>query len=437
MTRAKLACIASAVSLLPVAAAGTATAQASGTQAVGQSAHSEQVAGSAAGSVQVAPTNSNISVRIGSPGNDGAVTQTNSSSASSAAGNHNTTSQSASQSGGVAQQAIGQDAHNAQAALSAAGSVQVAPKNENISVRIHSPGDNGPVTQSNTSSATSAAGNENATTQSAAQSGGHGGAQQEIGQSADNEQLAKSLGISLQKHPVNSNTPVRIHSSGGDGPVTQSNSSSAASAAGNQNTTTQSAEQSAGHGIPLLRGECGGCEHGHGTVVQAIGQDAVNEQLAKSAGLSLQVAPTNTNTGGGGSVDQRNTSTASSAAGNHNATSQSAAQSAGRGDAKSSRVIDGCKECGDRHDGPTVQAIGQDVVNKQAALSLALSKQICPTNENAWFGGLDGHGHKPPKDREPLMRIALPTGVTQLNESSGSSSSGNTNGSGQEAGQEG
>jgi hypothetical protein len=429
MTRAKLACIASAVSLLPLAAAGTATA--SGTQAIGQSAGSHQVAGSAAGSVQVAPTNTNISVRIGSPGNDGAVTQTNSSSATSAAGNKNTTSQTAGQSG-VAQQAIGQDAHNAQAALSAAGSAQLAPKNENISVRIHSPGDNGPVTQSNTSSAQSAAGNENATTQSAEQSGRGGGAQQEIGQGASSAQAAKSIGLSLQKHPVNANTPVRIKSAGGGGPVTQSNSSSAASAAGNHNTTTQSAAQAAG-GIPLGGRTCDACEHGHGTVVQAIGQDAVNEQLAESAGLSLQLSPVNTNAGdGGGAVDQRNTSNAASSAGNENATSQTARQSAGRAAPKPSRVVDGCDGCGDS---PTVQAIGQSVANRQAAFSAALSKQICPVNENAGYGAAKRGDHEPPRLDEMLRKVVAGGAVAQLNASSGSSASGNENSSGQEAGQ--
>ena len=428
MIRAKLACIASAASLLPLTAAGTATATASTTQAIGQSAESHQVAGSAAGSVQVAPTNRNISVRIGSPGNDGAVTQTNASSAASAAGNSNTTSQTAAQSGGVAQQAIGQNAENAQAALSTAKSLQAAPTNENISVRIHSPGDNGPVTQSNTSAAQSAAGNDNATTQSAAQ-GGHGGALQEIGQGASNAQAAESTGASLQDHPVNTNTPVRIHSPGSGGPVRQSNESSATSAAGNHNSTTQSAEQSAG-ASPLTDRTCDACGHGRGSVVQAIGQDAVNAQLADSAALSLQLAPANTNAGsGGGSVDQRNTSDAASSAGNENATTQSAAQVAGRTAANPSRVVDACERCG----GPTVQAIGQSVANRQAAHSAALSKQVCPLNENAWHGAAmareHGHGHM-------LRRVLAAAAVTQLNRSSAMSASGNENTSGQEAGQE-
>jgi hypothetical protein len=64
---------------------------------------SEQVAGSLqsatsnANSTQINPTNTNISVRVLSPGNDGDVTQSNRSGAISFAGNSNDTTQSASQ----------------------------------------------------------------------------------------------------------------------------------------------------------------------------------------------------------------------------------------------------------------------------------------------------------------------------------------------------
>ena len=115
--------------------------------------------------------NTNISVRIMSPGDDGSVTQTNDSSAKSAAGNKNSTTQSAGQSGGGVQTAK-QDAANKQSANSSASSTQDHPSNVNIPVRIYSDGDNGSVEQVNDSSAKSAAGNKNETTQNAGQGSG-------------------------------------------------------------------------------------------------------------------------------------------------------------------------------------------------------------------------------------------------------------------------
>src|SRR3712207_6016432 len=104
-----LACAASAV-LLSCATAGSATASGP-VQDAGQSADSAQVAGSAASSVQHQPTNRAINVRIMSPGDNGAVTQSNTSGAQSAAGNTNSTGQSAAQSAaGAATQSAGQAA---------------------------------------------------------------------------------------------------------------------------------------------------------------------------------------------------------------------------------------------------------------------------------------------------------------------------------------
>ena len=79
--------------------------------------------------------------------------------------------------------------------------------------------------------------------------GGHGDGGpvvQQADQYASNDQSAYSTADSTQKGASNSNTPVRIGSSGGGGSVTQVNGSLAASAAGNLNSTDQSADQSAG-----------------------------------------------------------------------------------------------------------------------------------------------------------------------------------------------
>jgi hypothetical protein len=272
-------------------------------------------------------------VRIHSPGDDGSVTQTNSSSAKSAAGNANATEQSAEQSAGgygaLTVQAIGQKAQSAQDASSDASSEQFAPSNANEPVRIGSPGDGGDVTQTNSSSAVSAAGNANRTSQDAVQDAGPSEplivkegesgpvVVQAVGQWADNEQSADSSADSTQKEARNSNAPVRIKSRGDDGSVDQSNSSSAKSAAGNLNTTDQSTEQEADGSTDVL--------------VQAIGQKAGNDQAAWSDAYSEQIAPSNANEpvavvspGDGGVVEQSNDSSAASAAGNRNATYQRA-----------------------------------------------------------------------------------------------------------------
>jgi hypothetical protein len=395
MRRRLLAFVASAV-LLPAATAGSATADGPSVQAIGQQAASQQSATSSATSTQVAPSNTNVSVRIGSPGDGGAVTQTNSSSAASAAGNANTAIQQAAQAAAAAGvQSVDQAAASQQSAQSAATSTQDHPKNTNISVRIMSPGNDGDVTQANSSSATSAAGNANATQQSAGQSGAGSGGVQHVGQKASNDQDASSEATSEQEHPKNVNVPVRIFSPGNDGSVTQTNSSSAKSAAGNDNTTSQASAQ----------------DSGGGPSVQDAEQHASNDQSADSSAASKQVGASNVNApvriyspGHDGSVIQTNSSSAVSAAGNANRTSQHAAQDAG----PSEPVVVAPGESGP----VVVQAVGQWADNAQAADSSADSTQKGASNENA------------------PVRVKSDGGdgaVYQANSSSAKSSAGNAN----------
>ena len=356
-----------------------------GTQAIGQKAHNDQDATSEATSTQVKPSNTNIGVRIGSAGDDGAVNQTNSSAAAAGALNANTTDQSATQQqgGGGAccatggTQAIGQKAHNDQDADASATSTQSGASNVNAPVRIFSPGNGGSVTQTNASVAAAGAANLNWTDQSATQSQGGdacckpavertpccsgGTGVQAIGQFADSSQDADSSATSTQDHPSNTNTPVRIGSSGDDGAVTQTNASIAAAAAANLNATDQSATQQQAGGL--------------GTGVQAIGQKAGNDQDADASATSTQSGASNTNApvriwspGGGGSVEQTNASVALSEAVNLNTTDQSATQAQGGG---------GC--CGLA---TGVQAIGQDAWSSQEADSDADASQYGASNTN-------------------------------------------------------
>ena len=364
---------------------------AGGTQAAGQAASSDQTASSNATSTQTKPTNSNISVRIDSPGNAGAVTQTNSSAAESAAANLNQTDQSANQtqaggaccsgtSGGT--QAVGQKADSTQDATSSATSTQTKPTNSNIAVRIDSPGNAGAVTQTNSSTAASLAANANKADQSAAQqqAGGaccaSGGGTQAVGQAASNDQSATSDATSTQYMPTNQNVPVRIGSPGNDGSVTQTNASVALSAAANLNYTAQTASQSQAGGAccrtatyePKKDVQC--CSGGTGT--QAGEQKASNDQSANSEAISTQAGASNINApvriasaGGGGTVEQTNASLAASAALNANKLDQSATQNQGSGI------------------GTGVQAIGQFAYSSQDATSDATSTQYKPTNTNA------------------------------------------------------
>jgi len=317
--------------------------------------------------VQEKPTNTNISVRVLSPGDDGDVTQTNEASSEATAGNLNVTEQHADQTqgGGSGDQAIGQSADNDQKALAGALTVQKGATNENISVRVLSPGENGKVTQSNTASSNAAAGNLNATKQKAdqEQSGDSckckGDGEQLIGQSAKNEQDATALSATFQEKPSNTNTSVRVLSKGDDGDVEQTNDASSTAIAGNANGTTQKADQ----------------DQAGGSGLQAIGQSAKNEQEAFALGLTVQEKPTNTNTpvrvlskGDGDDVKQTNEASSTAVAGNLNLTEQKADQE---------QTGDSCKCKGDGE-----QLIGQSAKSDQDATAIAATFQIKPTNSN-------------------------------------------------------
>ena len=114
-----------------------------------------------------------ISIRINSPGNDGPISQTNVAGSAAGASNDSSTGQ-----GGApgAQQASQQQAATDQAATAAATTTQGQPQNIVILIRINSPGDNGPIQQTNTAVAASNAGNVSATTQGESGNAGADGA---------------------------------------------------------------------------------------------------------------------------------------------------------------------------------------------------------------------------------------------------------------------
>jgi hypothetical protein len=348
--------------------AGSSCCGSAGTQVVGQSAENEQKAGALAGTIQENPSNSNVSVRVLSPGDDGPVSQTNEATSDATAGNVNLTKQSADQSqagdckcGGTGTQLVGQSADSDQEAKAAALTAQKGASNSNVSVRVLSPGNAGAVSQSNVASSNATAGNLNWTGQKADQEQAGGSCKcgnagtQIVGQSAENEQKAGALAGTIQENPSNSNVSVRVLSPGDDGRVSQTNEATSNASAGNLNLTKQSADQSQAGGSGL----------------QVIGQSAESSQFAGSAALTAQLGARNENApvrvlspGDGGSVSQANTASSDAVATNANWTDQDASQTqAGSGFC-----------CG-----AGIQAIGQLSQSRQGAAALALTLQLGAT----------------------------------------------------------
>ena len=364
-----------------------------GIQAIGQEAKNEQAAIGLSAALQHGASNSNTPVRVDSKGDGGRVSQSNSVDSDATALNVNLTKQDADQDqggrgkecgchDGIGIQAIGQEAKSEQGALAASLAAQAGASNDNAPVGVDSKGDGGSVHQSNSVDSDATAANLNALKQDAdqEQAGGGGIAIQAIGQSAKNEQAAIGLSAALQFGASNSNTPVAVDSYGDKGrkdhrkadggDVSQSNSVESDATALNLNLTKQDADQDQGGRHSK---ECG-CHEGTG--IQAIGQEAKNEQGAFAGSLAIQAfgrdkcgCPSggNSNTpvgvgsyGSGGKVNQSNSVSSSATALNLNALFQDADQDQGAG-------------------GGT-QAVGQSAKNSQYALGLSAALQLAARN---------------------------------------------------------
>jgi hypothetical protein len=208
-------------------------------------------------------------------------------------------------------------------------------------VRVLSHGDNGSVSQSNDASSDAFAGNFNWTQQTADQSasgGCCGTGIQAIGQSAQNEQGAKAVALTLQLGQKqtcrcnddpglrNSSTPIRTLSPGNDGSVTQKNIASSNAVGVNWNWTKQDASQSWVHPSRCL---CKKPETG----VQAIGQLSQSTQFSGALAATLQRGAANNwgpdrkgSPGDTGSLSQHDRKPANDASGSRTATEQSKTQ---------------------------------------------------------------------------------------------------------------
>src|SRR4051812_39800463 len=365
---------------LAAAAAGVGSAFA-GTpvQSSTQSATTDQAALAASSAVQIQPTNENLVVRVLSPGSDGAVTQTNDAASSATAGNTGTTTQNATQAqaapcgcvsptaliqaaqdGNIAGliaaaaplaqpaaapaaaapqqapqttaaapavQSSGQDAATDQQAAAASSATQVDPTNQNVSVRVLSPGSNGSVAQTNNAASSATSGNTATTGQTASQTQGGSGVQSSV-QHAGTGQDSAALSAAKQIAPSNSNISVRVLSPGSDGNVSQTNNAASSATSGNTATTTQNATQNQGSSL------CG-CS-GSGSGVQSSDQSAHTDQGSLAASKAVQLAPSNSNNpirigswGDNGSVNQTNDAASSATSGNTATTGQTAGQTQG------------------------------------------------------------------------------------------------------------
>jgi hypothetical protein len=373
------------------------------TQVAGQEAKSTQDADADATAKQIAPTNEAFSIRVLSPGDNGDVNQSNSATAGALAANDNDTKQDADQtqagggSGSDYTQIAGQAAANHQDADADATAVQLHPSNTAGSIRVLSPGDDGDVTQSNSTTALAAGLNDNETKQSIDQSQGSAAAPaktsepyakeqdgkskgsdytQVAGQESTSKQKADADATAVQVKPSNTAGSIRVLSPGNGGNVTQSNDATAVGIAKNDNETKQSIDQTQPGGY--------GSDY-----TQIAGQKAKNEQKADADATAVQIKPENTagsirvlSPGHDGDVDQSNSTTAIAAGLNDNETKQSIDQTQGSAskerapEAKERVVEDGHMDKG----GSYTQIAGQKADNEQKADADATAVQWKPSN---------------------------------------------------------
>ena len=130
-----------------------------------------------------------------------------------------------------------QTASTQQSASSAASAVQQQPQNIVISIRINSPGNDGPITQINESVGAAASSNGSATGQSAGSGAGTG--QQGGSQDASTSQTADSSASAVQNQPQNTVISIRINSPGNNGAIVQQNLTVSISSSGNVSITGQ------------------------------------------------------------------------------------------------------------------------------------------------------------------------------------------------------
>jgi hypothetical protein len=376
----------------------------SGIQTDKQSAGTGQAAGALSSATQDHPSNTNVSIRVLSPGNGGSVSQTNAAGSSATAGNAASTTQNASQS----QSGIGCGCTTSSPSTTSHDDAAKADPSAATAGPVSLPG----VNQTNSDASSATAGNNASTAQGSQQSGSGNGIQ--VGdQSAATDQHAVALSEAKQIHPSNTSDPVRVLSPGNDGSVSQANNVSSTATAGNSASTIQKATQ--------LGGSCG-CSSSPAIQVGGqqswTGQDALAGSAALQVGASNDASPIRVKSpGDGGSVTQANTVGSSATAGNAAWTTQQGSQSA----------ADGCGCSG------AIQVLGQKAGAEQASAALSGAAQIFDRGkpECGCGGGASGNNASPVRVKSP----GSDGNVTQTNSVGSSATSGNTASTTQGAGQ--
>lgn len=133
-----------------------------------------------------------------------------------------------------------QTASTQQAASAAASAAQQQPQNIVISIRINSPGNDGPITQINAAVGAAGSSNNSGTGQNAGSGAGQG---QGGSQNASTDQTANSNSAAVQNQPQNSVISIRINSPGNNGAIVQENLTVSISSSGNVSVTSQEQEQ--------------------------------------------------------------------------------------------------------------------------------------------------------------------------------------------------
>jgi trimeric autotransporter adhesin len=396
-----------AANTAPTSQAATQSAAGTGgVQSSQQNATTDQTAAAASSATQDHPSNSNVSVRVLSPGNDGAVTQSNEASSTADATNSAATTQGSSQAGsGSGVQSSTQNADTSQKSIALSSATQVHPENSNVSVRVLSPGTGGSVSQSNEAESSANAQNSAPVTQTAKQTelgptcgcNSTSPAVQAIGQSSSVWQDAAAASSATQLGASNVSDPVRIASGGNDGTLTQENEAESSASAANTAPVTQSGSQVQGPSS---------CGCSSGPAVEAIGQSSEIGQLAAGLSSAKQIGATNESGpirigswGNGGTVSQSNEAESSASATNNAPTTQSGSQTqAGSG----------------------VQALGQKSSIWQGAFAASSALQL-PGRSECGCGGSFGNSADPVRIGSPGNDGAL----TQENEASSSADASN------------
>jgi hypothetical protein len=130
-----------------------------------------------------------------------------------------------------------------QAATATAAATQQQPRNLVISIRINSPGNDAPISQTNVAASVAGSSNDGSTDQGSA-SGGQQGSQQQ----ATTNQAATATAAGTQEQPQNIVILIRIDSPGDNGAIEQTNTTVAISNAGNVSVTRQGGSGNVGPG---------------------------------------------------------------------------------------------------------------------------------------------------------------------------------------------